>query len=286
MLRVILATLGVALIAFGLFGGKSLEQVYAGLNGMLDKYTGSGDSHLVLADAGSSSDDALQQESTGIVAANDSNSENAVDQAVPVKVAEPAAESSVANNAIASASDTNAANGGSADDSKVQQAAVEPLQDSAAGTAASDSGKKLTIADVQVASSGDTAVTTATSSVDGATGADTALKEVKASARNEELELALSTANDQGAELPKEEAVGEVLKTTAGDNQVKALFVLKDLVNMREGPSIDHAVVLRLEKGQELMEFKRAGKWVHVGAYGTSGKIGWVHQRLVGKTPG
>ena len=29
MLRAILATLGVALIAFGLFGGKSVEQVYA-----------------------------------------------------------------------------------------------------------------------------------------------------------------------------------------------------------------------------------------------------------------
>jgi len=43
-------------------------------------------------------------------------------------------------------------------------------------------------------------------------------------------------------------------------------------------------VVLRLTKGQELMEFKRDGKWVHVGAYGTAGKIGWVHERLVGKT--
>ena len=31
MLRVIMATLGIALIAFGLFGGSSLEQVYAGL---------------------------------------------------------------------------------------------------------------------------------------------------------------------------------------------------------------------------------------------------------------
>ena len=60
------------------------------------------------------------------------------------------------------------------------------------------------------------------------------------------------------------------------------LVVVKDKVNLRQGPSIDHPVVLQLQQGQELMEFKREGRWVHVGAYGTSGKIGWVHQRLVG----
>ena len=40
MLRVILATCGVGLIAFGLFGGKSLEQVHAGLSGVFDRYKG------------------------------------------------------------------------------------------------------------------------------------------------------------------------------------------------------------------------------------------------------
>ena len=65
MLRVILGTLGVALIAFGLFGGKSLEQVYAGLNGMIDKYSGAGDSEQIVADASESLPTAgAQQKST------------------------------------------------------------------------------------------------------------------------------------------------------------------------------------------------------------------------------
>ena len=94
--------------------------------------------------------------------------------------------------------------------------------------------------------------------------------------------MALGTDGDADG-VAKDADVGEILQTTAGESAVDALFVLKDLVNMREGPSIEHPVVLRLEKGQELMEFKRDGKWVHVGAYGTAGKIGWVHERLVGK---
>jgi len=71
------------------------------------------------------------------------------------------------------------------------------------------------------------------------------------------------------------------MKTTA-DVPPKTLIVLKESVNLRRGPSVEHPVVLRLDKGQELMEFKRDGRWVHVGAYGTSGKIGWVHRTLVG----
>ncbi len=83
-------------------------------------------------------------------------------------------------------------------------------------------------------------------------------------------------ADEKSAELQR------ALSATSGPDNQEVLLVIKDLVNMREGPSIDHPIVLQLDLGQELMEFKREGKWVHVGAFGTSGKIGWVHQRLVG----
>lgn len=78
-----------------------------------------------------------------------------------------------------------------------------------------------------------------------------------------------------------ETAIDVVMEKVAIAND-DTLFVLKDKVNMREGPSIKHTIVLQLEKGQELMEFKREGKWVHVGAYGTEGTVGWVHGTLVG----
>jgi hypothetical protein len=116
-----------------------------------------------------------------------------------------------------------------------------------------------------------------------------AVSEVKASANAEP--VLLKTAINEGqieqadtsVELPKAAEVEQIVKTTAGSVTDNTLFALKDRVNLREGPSIDHAIVLQLDIGQELMEFKREGKWVHVGAYGTSGKIGWVHSSLVGK---
>lgn len=80
----------------------------------------------------------------------------------------------------------------------------------------------------------------------------------------------------------KAEGVEIVLTSTTGVPPNDTLFVLKERVNMREGPSTKHPIVLQLDVGQELMEFKRDGKWVHVGAYGTAGKIGWVHNTLVG----
>ena len=112
-----------------------------------------------------------------------------------------------------------------------------------------------------------------------------------ASARNDQVELAKtilsSTEQTQPLDVGVEVKVNEVdnlLASTAGQAGNEVLVVIKDKVNLREGPSIDHPVVLQLQNGQELMEFKREGKWVHVGAYGTSGKIGWVHERLVGNS--
>ncbi len=112
----------------------------------------------------------------------------------------------------------------------------------------------------------------------------------KSSDRNEQVALAetiLATAGVPAVEvaipaIDKSVELDGVLEVSTGQLDSEMLVVMKDKVNMRDGPSIDHPVVLQLAQGQELMEFKREGKWVHVGAYGTSGKIGWVHERLVG----
>ena len=113
--------------------------------------------------------------------------------------------------------------------------------------------------------------------------------EQKASARNDQVELATTIltgaaqTDASGEETDsKTEDVEQLLAAGSVQGERDVLVVVKDKVNLRQGPSIDHPVVLQLQQGQELMEFKREGRWVHVGAYGTSGKIGWVHQRLVG----
>lgn len=113
-------------------------------------------------------------------------------------------------------------------------------------------------------------------------------EQAKSSSRNEQVNLAktiLASSKklvEETAVIAKESEVDSVMVATTGALENEMLIVIKDKVNLRDGPSIDHPVVLQLEQGQELMEFKREGRWVHVGAYGTSGKIGWVHQRLVG----
>jgi len=267
MLRVILATLGVALIAFGLFGGKSLEQVYAGLNGVIDKF-GSDGSQEIVADSASVNSGvnsgAEQMTQSDTVVANNSSGSNGI------------VSSAVGSSSALQVSD-------SQQEDVDEPAVAEVVTDAGSEQPeVSDAERRLNIANVQPADEGSSAVNKAAENV---VEDSSAVKEVKASARNEELELALAAGSEE-SQLPKDAGVGEILQTTTGGDKVEALFVLKDLVNMRQGPSIEHPVVLRLEKGQELMEFKRDGKWVHVGAYGTSGKIGWVHERLVGKTPG
>ena len=114
-------------------------------------------------------------------------------------------------------------------------------------------------------------------------------EKAKSSSRNEQVKLAQTvlTAAKQPAEpdpLAKTTEVEALKAATTGELSNEILVVVKDKVNLRDGPSIDHPIVLQLQQGQELMEFKREGRWVHVGAYGTSGKIGWVHQRLVSAT--
>ncbi len=115
-------------------------------------------------------------------------------------------------------------------------------------------------------------------------------EQVKSSNRNDQVTMAKAVLTPE-KQLPESVVVEIVDKTVEVETAINStsgvlgndpLIVIKDKVNLRDGPSIDHPIVLTLQQGQELMEFKREGKWVHVGAYGTSGKIGWVHERLVG----
>lgn len=250
MLRIILGLTGVGLIGFGLFGGQSLEVVHQKVIGIVGA-----DSDLVVA--------AKAEDKPSAAETVDNLAEVA-------ESAEPLTED---NQALA----------------PVTKNTAEPAQSEVLAVAATDQRSLEIKTDT------------------------TTVKEVKASARDSELAIARSLLDSNsvalqgakpdglietsvtaaqpsasGATQPavdsKESAVNHVLKTTAGDSGNATLFVLKESVNLREGPSTDHSIVLRLDKGQELMEFKRDGKWVHVGAYGTSGKIGWVHTTLVGHT--
>ena len=73
-------------------------------------------------------------------------------------------------------------------------------------------------------------------------------------------------------------STGLVLAAT-GD----VLYVHGDVVNMRSGPSTDSEIVIQLNKGHKLLEFRRTGDWVEVGADRTGGKSGWIHSALIGK---
>ena len=63
------------------------------------------------------------------------------------------------------------------------------------------------------------------------------------------------------------------------------LYVQAEVVNMREGPSTKHPVVLMLLEGHKLLELQRQGEWVEVDTGRTGGKTGWIHSSFIGKEP-
>jgi len=62
------------------------------------------------------------------------------------------------------------------------------------------------------------------------------------------------------------------------------LFINGENVNMRSGPGTSFAVVAKLARGQELVEFGRQDEWVNVGVARPGGHAGWVHTSLVSKS--
>lgn len=243
MLRVVLGICGVGLIAFGVFGGKALENMHRGISGIFTPDT------IVLEDSGETVNPVTQPAVQVVV-------EETTDL-TPVAAVEDNSATDASNNEnmIVLAS----SEGSSAEVLQTEAIAAE------------------TVVEIKTASND-----------------DSLLEEIQPALLNGDSTViaadTLATASNAVAKSPslpavedlKAEGVAVVLTATTGVPPNDTLFVLKERVNMREGPSTGHPIVLQLEQGQELMEFKRDGKWVHVGAYGTSGKIGWVHNTLVG----
>jgi hypothetical protein len=59
------------------------------------------------------------------------------------------------------------------------------------------------------------------------------------------------------------------------------LYIKGDAVNIRQHPSTNSSVVLKLNFGHKVVEVERDGDWIEVFPALTGGKSGWVHQSLV-----
>ncbi len=62
------------------------------------------------------------------------------------------------------------------------------------------------------------------------------------------------------------------------------LYIQKNGVNIRTGPGTNYQVLLKLNKGHELVEYSQEGDWINIGIARTGGKTGWVHSSLVTST--
>lgn len=63
------------------------------------------------------------------------------------------------------------------------------------------------------------------------------------------------------------------------------LYVQSQSVNIYEAPSANAPVVMQINQGQKLKEFRRHGGWVKVIIYGQLGKEGWIEDSLIGVKP-
>lgn len=62
-------------------------------------------------------------------------------------------------------------------------------------------------------------------------------------------------------------------------------FVQSDGVKVRSAPDDEAAVVMTLNKGHKLFEWRRQGGWIKVNIYGAIGKEGWVELKFIGPRP-
>ncbi|MEX2525512.1 MAG: SH3 domain-containing protein [Gammaproteobacteria bacterium] len=61
------------------------------------------------------------------------------------------------------------------------------------------------------------------------------------------------------------------------------LQVTSHLVNVREGPSVETAVLLKLAEGRSVMEIRREGNWVKVETGNEETPRGWIYANLLQK---
>ena len=259
MLKIILSIAGVVLIGLGVFGGPLLENITGQFSNQSEQ--------MAEVEIPSSTD--------AIVSTNATVTEDASVKVASAVATDDATETAIQTVSADAVPDTNTA--GTPANTPVTSASVTT---SDASVSAETEGSEM----IAVKSTDEVAEPMAPAQAAGDLIAMT--EQAKSSSRNEQVKLAetiLASAKQPVAPEPVEKTTGveSVVKAATGEPSNEVLVVVKDKVNLRNGPSIDHPIVLQLQQGQELMEFKREGNWVHVGAYGTSGKIGWVHQRLV-----
>ncbi|MCH7544254.1 MAG: SH3 domain-containing protein [Proteobacteria bacterium] len=60
------------------------------------------------------------------------------------------------------------------------------------------------------------------------------------------------------------------------------LYVKSEIANVRKAPSRKARIVKRLRHGHKVIEFERRRRWVRVGMFDTSGRVGWIHGALLG----
>ena len=270
MLKIILGITGVVFIGLGVFGGQLLESFTERFpdqmaNGQM------ANAQMANAQMANAQMASVEAPSTNVIVAENASAKVA---SVMPQNDGPQNDGNDATSVTTSAA------------AAVQQtkAVVTPVATAVASANSDATVVKETEATevVAVASAGEVAEPMAPAQAAGDLVAMT--EQAKSSSRNEQVNLAetiLTSSKPPVEAVAKSTEVDAVMVATTGELSNEILVVSKDKVNLRDGPSIDHPIVLTLEQGQELMEFKREGKWVHVGAYGTSGKIGWVHQRLV-----
>ena len=63
------------------------------------------------------------------------------------------------------------------------------------------------------------------------------------------------------------------------------LSVVGDDVNVRDGPSLAHNVVLELHQGNTVREIQRKDKWIEIAELATGKKLGWIHITLIETVP-
>jgi len=282
MLRLILSISGVGLIVLGVFGGQPLDNLY-------NRFAAQPDSSAAV-EVPAVEVPAVAETSTTVVA--ETNSQPDIEQ--PAAIEQTTVEQTSVEQANVEQASVEQSPVDTETTAAVETDDKEVAPEISAATDASDTEQQIASEDTSLIAIGDEVIAEAADqapasqlSSEGVAVAIT--DEQKASARNDQVELATTIltgaaqTDASGEETDsKTEDVEQLLAAGSVQGERDVLVVVKDKVNLRQGPSIDHPVVLQLQQGQELMEFKREGRWVHVGAYGTSGKIGWVHQRLVG----
>ena len=271
MLRVIFGVTGAGFVALGLFGGQIFENLQGGLTSGSNSSASVATSESVARNVVSSIDSATSLDSTASVVSDateqqpqtnsDADVVGAGLESTGVLVAKAVSEPQLAP------ADVNLPDGNLVEE--------VPAIHSDAGTELETTQQNTGSPSTTLASAVVPVVNGASDSTQQAEPAESILASTQATSSEPSVEVVSAQS--------KQEELGEVLETTTGQiSSEEILVVVKDKVNMRDGPSIDFPIVLELGLGQELMEFKREGRWVQVGAYGTSGKIGWVHHRLVG----